>query len=136
MKRSEFPVRFITFEGGEGVGKSTQVKRVSKLLDNFGIQHIVTREPGGSPGAEEIRKLLVEGEPARWDAETETLLHFAAHRDRVTGGIDDFHESALARCLAGELEHISATRRIEKVVRGTQIQSAVSDRRGRASLRT
>ena len=54
----------ITFEGGEGVGKSTQVKRLSNLLDNFGIQNIVTREPGGSTGAEEIRELLVEGQRA------------------------------------------------------------------------
>jgi dTMP kinase len=77
------PARFITFEGGEGAGKSTQVPRLSSALSKRGIANIVTREPGGSPGAEEIRKLLVEGEPGRWDAVTETLLLFAARADHV-----------------------------------------------------
>ncbi len=80
-KGSHGSARFITFEGGEGAGKSTQIKLLSGYLDEQGIEHIQTREPGGSSGAEEIRKLLVEGEPDRWDAETEALLHFAARRD-------------------------------------------------------
>ena len=75
--------RFITFEGGEGAGKSTQVRRLAAALEARGIAHIVTREPGGSPGAEEIRKLLVEGEPGRWSALTETLLLFAARADHI-----------------------------------------------------
>ena len=75
--------RFITLEGGEGAGKSTQAKRVAEALKTRGISCIVTREPGGSPGAEEIRKLLVEGEPGKWDALTETLLMFAARADHV-----------------------------------------------------
>ena len=75
--------RFITFEGGEGAGKSTQITLASAMLRRHGIDHITTREPGGSPGAEEIRRLLVEGEPGRWDAVTEMLLHFAARRDHV-----------------------------------------------------
>ena len=79
--------RFITFEGGEGVGKSTQIRRLSNLLNSLEIEHIVTREPGGSLGAEELRKLIVEGEPSRWDPETETLLHFAARRDHLVGTI-------------------------------------------------
>jgi dTMP kinase len=75
--------RFITLEGGEGTGKSTQAKRLAAGLAAKRIQAIVTREPGGSPGAEQIRKLLVEGEPGRWDALSETLLMFAARADHV-----------------------------------------------------
>ncbi|WP_119165640.1 dTMP kinase [Algihabitans albus] len=76
--------RFITFEGGEGAGKSTQVKRLAERLRAAGAEVVTTREPGGSPGAEEIRDLLVHGEAARWDPVTETLLHFAARRDHLT----------------------------------------------------
>jgi dTMP kinase len=75
--------RFITFEGGEGAGKSTQVRRLAVALEKKSIGALTTREPGGSPGAEEIRKLLVTGEPERWDALTETLLVFAARSDHV-----------------------------------------------------
>ena len=75
--------KFITFEGGEGVGKTTQIKRLSAYLVGIGQAVLETREPGGSDGAEEIRKLLVEGAPDRWDAETESLLHFAARRDHL-----------------------------------------------------
>ncbi len=76
--------RFITFEGGEGAGKSTQVRRLADRLSAAGLAAAATREPGGSPGAEEIRELLIHGETARWDATTETLLHFAARRDHLT----------------------------------------------------
>ncbi len=75
--------KFITFEGGEGVGKSTQCTLLSDALRAKGIEVCQTREPGGAPGAEDIRALLVNGEPGRWDAETETLLHFAARRNHV-----------------------------------------------------
>src|SRR4051812_21038858 len=75
--------RFITLEGGEGTGKSTQIKRLAASLEAKGIKVLATREPGGSPGAEEIRKLMVEGEPGRWDAITETLLAYAARADHV-----------------------------------------------------
>ena len=75
--------KFITFEGGEGAGKTTQIKRLSAYLVGIGQAVLETREPGGSAGAEEIRKLLVEGAPDRWDAETESLLHFAARRDHL-----------------------------------------------------
>jgi dTMP kinase len=75
--------RFITLEGGEGSGKSTQVKRLAAALQKNGIATLTTREPGGSPGAEEIRALLVQGEPGRWDALTETLLLYAARADHV-----------------------------------------------------
>ena len=66
--------RFITVEGGEGAGKSTQIALLAEALARAGIPAIRTREPGGSPGAEEIRRLLVEGAPGRWDALTEALL--------------------------------------------------------------
>ena len=75
--------KFITFEGGEGSGKSTQMQRLGDYLDATGKAVLQTREPGGSIGAEEIRKLLVEGSPDRWDAETEALLHYAARRDHL-----------------------------------------------------
>jgi dTMP kinase len=75
--------RFITLEGGEGAGKSTQARLLADWLRKRGIAVDVTREPGGSPGAEEIRNLLVTGEVGRWDPLTETLLHYAARRDHV-----------------------------------------------------
>ncbi len=74
---------FITFEGGEGTGKSTQTKLLAGFLEKRGISCLLTREPGGSPGAEEIRNLVVKGEVARWDAMTEALLMFAARRDHL-----------------------------------------------------
>jgi dTMP kinase len=77
------PARFITLEGGEGAGKSTHAERLSHAISEHGIANIVTREPGGSPGAEDIRKLLVEGEPGRWDPVVETLLMFAARADHA-----------------------------------------------------
>ncbi len=73
--------RLITFEGGEGTGKSTQAALLCDALRARGHEVIGTREPGGSEGAEAIRALLVRGEPGRWDALSETLLHFAARRD-------------------------------------------------------
>jgi dTMP kinase len=74
---------FITFEGGEGAGKSTQVKRLGEALQAMGREVVLTREPGGAPGAEAIRKLLVEGAASRWDGVTEALLHTAARRDHL-----------------------------------------------------
>ena len=75
--------RFITLEGGEGVGKSTQLKRLAAALRGKGIEVVETREPGGSPGAEAIRDLLLQGEVDRWTAETEALLFAAARSDHV-----------------------------------------------------
>lgn len=75
--------RFITFEGGEGAGKSTQVKRLAARLAAAGVDVLTTREPGGAPGAEEIRKLLVDGAVGRWQAMTEALLHYAARREHL-----------------------------------------------------
>jgi len=75
--------RFITFEGGEGAGKSTQIAHLAQCLRQAGVRVHTTREPGGSPGAEEIRALLVCGAADRWDPLSETLLHFAARRDHL-----------------------------------------------------
>jgi dTMP kinase len=76
--------RFITIEGGEGAGKTTQVGLLVGALGRAGIAACATREPGGSPGAEAIRRLLLEGEGERWDAVGEALLLVAARRDHVT----------------------------------------------------
>jgi dTMP kinase len=75
--------RFITLEGGEGAGKSTQIARLADALRKSGLAVRTTREPGGSPAAETIRKLLVEGEPGRWQPMTEALLHFAARKEHL-----------------------------------------------------
>jgi dTMP kinase len=74
---------FITLEGIDGSGKSTQARRLAEALRAEGRDVALTREPGGSPGAEEIRRLLVEGDPDRWSAETEILLFTAARRDHL-----------------------------------------------------
>ena len=121
------PGRFITFEGGEGAGKSTQARRLAATLEKRGISCIVTREPGGSPGAEEIRALLVNGEPDRWGALTETLLLYAARADHVARTIkpalahgrwvicDRFADSTYAYQGAGRGVDRETVRRIEAV---------------------
>ena len=76
--------RFITIEGGEGAGKSTQTRLLLAALERAGIPARGTREPGGSPNAETIRRLLLEGAGERWDAVGEALLFMAARRDHVT----------------------------------------------------
>ena len=75
--------RLITFEGMDGCGKSTQARLLAESLESKGLDIVLTREPGGSPGAEDIRRLLVEGPPERWSAETEILLFTAARRDHL-----------------------------------------------------
>ena len=75
--------RFITFEGGEGAGKSTQLKRLAARLQAEGHEVVATREPGGSPGAESIRDLVLNGSADRWSPVTETLLMYAARRDHI-----------------------------------------------------
>jgi dTMP kinase len=75
--------RFISLEGIDGSGKSTQARRLAEALRAAGHAVTLTREPGGSPGAEEIRRLVLEGDPDRWSAETEVLLFTAARRDHL-----------------------------------------------------
>jgi dTMP kinase len=79
---------FITFEGIDGSGKSTQARLLAEALRVTGREVVLTREPGGSPGAEEIRRLVLEGDPDRWSAETEILLFTAARRDHLERTID------------------------------------------------
>ncbi len=74
---------FVSFEGIDGSGKSTQSRLLADDLRARGRDVLLTREPGGSPGAEEIRRLLVEGDPGRWSAQTEILLFTAARRDHL-----------------------------------------------------
>jgi dTMP kinase len=74
---------FLSFEGIDGSGKSTQARLLADSLRESGQEVVLTREPGGSPGAEEIRRLVLEGDPDRWSAETEILLFTAARRDHM-----------------------------------------------------
>lgn len=75
--------RFLSLEGGEGAGKSTQVRALAAALESRGLSVLVTREPGGSEGAEAIRTLLMQGEVTRWGARAEALLFAAARSDHV-----------------------------------------------------
>ncbi|MCR5872205.1 MULTISPECIES: dTMP kinase [unclassified Sphingomonas] len=75
--------RFLSLEGGEGAGKSTQAKRLAAALEARGVHVVLTREPGGTEGAEAIRGLLMQGAVTRWSAHTETLLFAAARADHV-----------------------------------------------------
>lgn len=77
------PGRFVTLEGGEGAGKSTQVAALAAALGTRGLHVIVTREPGGSDGGEAVRELLMQGEARRWSAHAEALLFAAARADHV-----------------------------------------------------
>ncbi|MFD2738823.1 dTMP kinase [Sulfitobacter aestuarii] len=77
------PGLFISFEGIDGSGKSTQARLLRDHLAAGGQDVVLTREPGGSPGAEEIRALVLQGDPDRWSAETEILLFTAARRDHL-----------------------------------------------------
>ncbi|MHA6692254.1 dTMP kinase [Devosia sp. A449] len=100
--------RFITFEGGEGVGKSTQVKRLLQNLQRLGIEVVRTREPGGTPKAEAIRSFILQGRSESWGAGAEAVLFAAARLDHVTqliapnlrNGVwvlsDRFHDSTRA----------------------------------------
>ena len=80
--------KFITLEGGEGAGKTTQIKLLADALKASGLDPIITREPGGSPAAEVIRSLLVEGAVDRWQPMTEALLNFAARLEHVQATIE------------------------------------------------
>jgi dTMP kinase len=122
--------RFITLEGGEGAGKSTHVRHLAEALRERGIDTIVTREPGGSPGAEEIRALLVEGEPGRWNPMAEILLFLAARADHIARTIrpalaagrwvicDRFSDSTYAYQGAGRGFDVEIIRNIEHAAIG------------------
>jgi dTMP kinase len=77
------PALFITFEGGEGSGKSTQIRRLASRLQEQGRDLLITREPGGTPEAEAVRALLVSGDVARWTPKSEALLNYAAREQHL-----------------------------------------------------
>jgi dTMP kinase len=122
--------RFITLEGGDGSGKSTQIVRLIAELKKRKIDAIATREPGGSPGAEDIRKLVLNGDPDRWDSLTEALLMFAARANNVSHTIkpalmkrqwvicDRFTDSTYAYQGAGHGLARETIRRMEALVLG------------------
>ena len=80
--------KFITFEGGEGTGKSTQLRLLEKYLEDVDISVVTTREPGGTPSGEDIRHLLVDGDTNKWTPLTEVLLHYAARHEHITRVIE------------------------------------------------
>ena len=107
------PARFITLEGGEGAGKSTQIKLLNEWLEGKGINTCLTREPGGSPGAEQIRDLVLKGATDRWTGMTEALLMTASRAEHVENKVkpaleagnwvlcDRFYDSSIAYQGAG-----------------------------------
>jgi dTMP kinase len=116
MENNKLAVGMIVIDGMDGSGKGIQTRRLKEAFQQAGHQVILTREPGGSPGAEEIRRLLVEGETNKWDAMTELLLMYAARRSHLTATIlpalaggtwvisDRFADSSRAfQGIAGEL---------------------------------
>lgn len=121
---------FITLEGGEGSGKSTQIKLLSQWLDDLGVDHVCTREPGGAPGAEQIRNLVLTGDIDRWTPMTEVLLYTAARSDHVERVItpaiesgrtvlcDRFYDSSIAYQGAGRGVGVEKVRDLQRLVLG------------------
>jgi dTMP kinase len=122
--------RFITLEGGEGAGKSTQIRGLAARLEQAGIAVLTTREPGGAPEAEDVRRLLVEGEPGRWQPVSEALLHYAARAEHVARTIrptldagtwvvcDRFADSTMAYQGYGHRLGRAAIQALDRVVLG------------------
>ena len=121
---------FLTLEGGEGSGKSTQIKLLSQWFDGLGVDHVCTREPGGAPGAEQIRNLVLTGDVDRWTPMTEVLLYTAARSDHVERVItpaleagrwvlcDRFYDSSIAYQGAGRGVGVAKVRDLQKLVLG------------------
>ncbi|WP_296765644.1 dTMP kinase [Sediminimonas sp.] len=112
---------FISFEGIDGSGKSTQARMLADHLRAQGTDVILTREPGGSPGAEQIRKLLLEGATDRWSAETEILLFTAARRDHLERVIDP----ALAAGKVVICDRFADSTRMYQGIRGAGLRDLV-----------
>jgi dTMP kinase len=112
---------FISFEGIDGSGKSTQARRLAAHLQQQGHSVVLTREPGGSAGAEEIRKLVLEGPPDRWSAETEILLFTAARRDHLERTI----RPALAAGKIVICDRFADSTRMYQGLRGTGLRQMV-----------
>jgi dTMP kinase len=113
-------VRFISFEGVDGSGKTTQLRALAARLRASGTEVVETREPGGSEGAELIRRLLVEGDPARWSPETEILLFTAARRDHLERTI----RPALARGATVLTDRFADSTRVYQGVGRADLQGA------------
>ena len=122
--------RFITLEGGEGAGKSTQIALLKSALEGQGLTVLTTREPGGSPGGEDIRNLLVNGATQRWEPLTEALLNYAARHEHLQKVIlpalaagtwvlcDRFADSTLAYQGYGHGMNREVIRRLHRLVVG------------------
>jgi len=111
--------RFVSFEGIDGCGKSTQARLLAERLRESGAEAVLTREPGGAPGAEEIRRLLVDGPPERWSAETEILLFTAARRDHWERTI----APALARGAHVVTDRFADSTRVYQGIRGDGLRA-------------
>lgn len=121
---------FITLEGGEGTGKSTQIKLLSAWLSDNGVEHVCTREPGGAPGAEEIRTMVLTGDVDRWTPMTEVLLYTASRSDHVERVIvpsiesgkwvlcDRFADSSVAYQGAGRGVGVQRVKDLQRLVLG------------------
>jgi dTMP kinase len=113
--------RFISFEGIDGSGKTTQVRALAARLRATGAEVIETREPGGAEGAEAIRRLLVEGDPGRWSPETEVLLFTAARRDHLERTI----RPALARGATVVTDRFADSTRVYQGVARAELRATV-----------
>ena len=112
---------FISFEGIDGSGKSTQIQRLAKFLETLDFDVITTREPGGSKGGEEIRNLLLQGKVDRWSAETEILLFTAARRDHLERIIlPALEESKIVIC-----DRFTDSTRMYQGMRGANLRNLV-----------
>ena len=112
--RPPHPGGFISFEGIDGSGKSTQARLLTDALQGLGLPVTLTREPGGSPGAEDIRRLVLQGDPDRWSPQTEALLFTAARRDHLEKTI----RPALARGEVVITDRFADSTRIYQGLRG------------------
>ncbi|WP_422071512.1 dTMP kinase [Tranquillimonas rosea] len=112
---------FVSFEGIDGSGKSTQARRLAEALRAEGRNVVLTREPGGSPGAEEIRALLLQGDPDRWSPETEILLFTAARRDHLERVI----RPALAEGKIVICDRFADSTRLYQGLRGSDLRAKV-----------
>lgn len=112
---------FLSFEGIDGSGKSTQARRLAEALREMGRTVTLTREPGGSPGAEDIRRLVLTGDPDRWSPETEILLFTAARRDHLERTI----RPALARGEIVITDRFADSTRMYQGLRGPALREVV-----------
>jgi len=111
--------RFISFEGGEGAGKSTQARRLAERLKARGVDVALTREPGGAPSAEAIRELLVHGDTGRWEPMSEALLHIAARVEHLAKTVRPALEAG--RWVISD-RYIDSTRIYQGIVQGVGIE--------------